>query len=58
MSCSFLLTHGLHVTLRRRSDDFHSRDTNLAMPNPFNKNRMRDVHWEQAVRKIKQNCKV
>ena len=41
-----------------RSNDFHSRDHNLVMHNLFNENRMRDVHGEQAVRNVKQNCKV
>ena len=37
----------------QRSNDFHSRNHNFAIPNPFNEHRMRDVHGEQAVRNMK-----
>ena len=43
--------------LMQKSNDFHSCDHNIAMPNPFNENRMQDVHGEQAVRNMKQKCK-
>ena len=55
---SWLASH----PLMQRLNDFHSRNHNLAMPNsmpyPFNENRMRDVHGEQTVRNMEQNCKV